>query len=128
MLIARDSEGNIICARCGKREGEVEITRDHFIPKSYVPAGLVIHNRDKLVTLVDGEEAEVSNYVGLCRQCNSYKGEKIVANYWYKYLTEEDQKKLFYMHKWFSIRNKKGNILHDAFKVYYVMPKETQKH
>lgn len=76
MFIARDSSGNVICARCGHRCEH--LTRDHFVPMA---CKMNVNEEGKLV--------------GLCRECNQEKGCLIVSPQWYIYLSEEQQKMLW---------------------------------
>ena len=64
------------CARCGEY---CNLTIDHFIPSSKI-TGLNM-NRN-------------GNLVGICRECNQEKADKIVTPDWYVYLSEERKENL----------------------------------
>ena len=75
MIIARDSSGKALCARCGRY---VKLTKDHFIPKCSRM------NVDK-----------PGNLVGICEKCNREKGNRIVLPEWYLYLKCEQRSSLY---------------------------------
>ena len=75
MFIARNIYGEKICARCGA--GYIPLTKDHFIPKSC-----------KMNVNEEG------NLVGICKQCNQEKANKVVLPEWYVFLKDEQREKL----------------------------------
>ncbi|NJO07061.1 MAG: HNH endonuclease [Chloroflexaceae bacterium] len=52
---------NYTCLRCGKREPEIVLERDHVIPLG-----------------APGSSDTISNIQPLCRSCNAWKGQQVV--------------------------------------------------
>ena len=59
MFVARNHDGNEICARCGKNE---KLTIDHFIPKS---SKMTINENGSYVKICKGCNQEKSNQIAL---------------------------------------------------------------
>ncbi len=75
MYVAKDKDGNEICARCGRKS--LFLTKDHFIPKC--------------CRMSVNEEG---NYVAICTECNKNKADTIVLPSWYGYLNDVQRKNM----------------------------------
>lgn len=73
MFVAKNENGEKICARCGDKDEKLTI--DHYIPKA-----------SKMNVMGEG------NLVGICEKCNQEKGCTIVSPQWYGYLDEPPKK------------------------------------
>lgn len=85
MIEVINSEGKVICARCGcnltkGKNCDTQKTADHFIPRCYV----------QKIKQMSG----IQNKVTICRKCNGALGNKLKLPQWYSYLAEEDIKQL----------------------------------
>lgn len=92
MLIVKDSDGKIRCAKCYCKLGKKEVIGDKFLPRGY-----------------SGGLASDLNSVGVCKICHKerLKVKFVLPTYW-KHLSSEQRSNLEkYM------RNVRSDILHE---------------